>query len=643
MSTLVNLHIGGAVPPSESETIYELILVSPYTEPGNNLLVLRSAPDITPITGTIAPIEARDAGVFTATTGLPVDPIVGTLAVTGRSDSSSFIGEGVAPGRTGTWATTEAKDTTVITGLGYEGIVPRTGTLNIAEAPDTSSVSGSWTMKWVASMAATEPGDVGEISTWYDEYTGPGFLNATERKDSTAFVGRNVYSVAGTLSATEQGDTAAISGLTAEWVEAESTDTVVVSEVLSSAEVILSLVDRCYCSDLVEEDQHTAITERVYSSDYLVSALKVTQVLAESPVVRDALFATFSGDVTDTVVVSDGSSALIGWELADRVVATGVLGAALQISAALADSITGTDVLRAMTHAVSTDTVRASETLSGQAVFSGALRDTITVHDTLAASLASSAALADRGVIQETLGYAWMASTTDTLSATEVQVGVIRQIAPALVDGVAAAITLSSTMAVYAPVLTDTGLSADAVTDVTLLRLVGVLSDTVLAGDGLQESAQTLCVVNAETGAVSTYTLTPVVTSLASFRGTLYLAGPDGLYAMDAETDGDGAVVWTVQTGFSDLGTDALKRIRDVNIQCRTAGDTTVQVTSDRCGEKQTWTYRLPPITRTAYRDGVVKIGKGIASVYYALGLQGVGPAELDQLRVVVEPLSRRR
>ena len=643
MSTLVNLHIGGAVPPSESETIYELILVSPYTEPGNNLLVLRSAPDIAPVDGTAAVVESKDAGVFTATTGLPVDPVVGTLAVTGRSDSSSFIGEGVAPGRTGTWATTEAKDTTVITGLGYEGIVPRTGILNTTEAPDTSSVSGSWTMKWVASMAATGPGDVGEISTWYVEYTGPGFLNVTERKDTAAAVGRHTYPVAGSLTATELGDTAAIIGFTAELVEAESTDTVVVSEALSSIDVILSLVDHCYCSDLVEEDQHTAITERVYSSDYLVSALKVTQVLSESPVVRDALRGTFSGDLTDTVTASDFSSILLEQEKEDRAAATDLLGSALRLTATWTDSVTETEILQADYSVAWADTAHASETLSGPAVFSRALQDTITIRDTLAASLASSAALADRGVIQETLGYAWMASTTDTLSATEVQVGVIRQIAPALVDGVAAAITLSSTMAVYAPVLTDTGLSADAVTDVTLLRLVGVLSDTVLAGDGLRESAQTLCVVNAETGAVSTYTLTPVVTSLASFRGTLYLAGPDGLYAMDAETDGDGAVVWTVQTGFSDLGTDALKRIRDVNIQCRTAGDTTVQVTSDRCGEKQTWTYRLPPVTRTAYRDGVVKIGKGIASVYCALGLQGIGPAELDQVRVVVEPLSRRR
>jgi hypothetical protein len=32
-----------------------------------------------------------------------------------------------------------------------------------------------------------------------------------------------------------------------------------------------------------------------------------------------------------------------------------------------------------------------------------------------------------------------------------------------------------------------------------------------------------------------------------------------------------------------------------------------------------------------------------LRSVYYEMGLRGTGPAEIDQLRVAIEPLSRRR
>jgi hypothetical protein len=177
----------------------------------------------------------------------------------------------------------------------------------------------------------------------------------------------------------------------------------------------------------------------------------------------------------------------------------------------------------------------------------------------------------------------------------------------------------------------------------TAMQLVGILTDNALAGDTLFEAAQTVYITNAETGAVSTYVFTPTISGMTDYQGVLYLAGPEGLYALDATQDEDGAVVWTLRTGFSNLGSDLLKRIRDVNIQARTEGDTTLQVIEDRYGEKQEWNYRLPAVTRDSYRDGVTKIGRGIKSVYFALGLQGIGPAEIDQLRVLIEPLSRRR
>jgi hypothetical protein len=137
--------------------------------------------------------------------------------------------------------------------------------------------------------------------------------------------------------------------------------------------------------------------------------------------------------------------------------------------------------------------------------------------------------------------------------------------------------------------------------------------------------------------------MTPVVAGLAEYRGTLYLAGPDGLYAMDATEDEDGEVVWTLRTGFSNLGNDLLKRVRDANILGRTEGNTLFKVVTARNGEKQEYAYQLPEATRDAYRDGVTKVGRGLQSVYWQFEMEGTGPAEIDQIKLAIEPLSRRR
>jgi hypothetical protein len=137
--------------------------------------------------------------------------------------------------------------------------------------------------------------------------------------------------------------------------------------------------------------------------------------------------------------------------------------------------------------------------------------------------------------------------------------------------------------------------------------------------------------------------MTPVVAGLAEYRGTLYLAGPDGLYAMDSDEDETGEVVWTLRTGFSNLGSDLLKRVRDANILGRTEGNTLFKVVTARNGEKQEYDYQLPEATRDAYRDGVTKVGRGLQSVYWQFEMEGTGPAEIDQIKLAIEPLSRRR
>lgn len=112
---------------------------------------------------------------------------------------------------------------------------------------------------------------------------------------------------------------------------------------------------------------------------------------------------------------------------------------------------------------------------------------------------------------------------------------------------------------------------------------------------------------------------------------------------MDAVQDEDGDVVWVLRTGLSHFGSEALKRVTRANLLARIEGDTVFKVVSSRHGTQQERSYRLPPMTRENYRDGVVKTGRGIQSVYWEFSATGIAPAEIDQLRLDVEPLSRRR
>lgn len=178
------------------------------------------------------------------------------------------------------------------------------------------------------------------------------------------------------------------------------------------------------------------------------------------------------------------------------------------------------------------------------------------------------------------------------------------------------------------------------------LALIGELSNTVLWSDSLTDidAVYRVVVINADTGAVSEFVFSMPIFGIAQYDGNLYVASTAGLYVLDAITDeNDVDVEWEIATGFTTLGTDERKRVRDINILNRTEGKTVVKVTTARIGDKVEDWFLLPTLNRISTRDGVVKIGQGISSVYWKIGAAGTGPAEIDQTKVTVLPLARRR
>lgn len=290
-----------------------------------------------------------------------------------------------------------------------------------------------------------------------------------------------------------------------------------------------------------------------------------------------------------------------------------------EITAGLSDTFAFTDSLIGDKTAVSLiDTVVWSEALGGNL-------DTGTLADTV--------------LWQEDLGWMAFGALDDTMVWADVLAAEFSALP--LAGSAVWAEALGVDFGV--PVLLDSALWLDALTGT--LALNSELSDTVLWVDVLSNTsvAYRVIVVNVDTGAVSEFVFSMPISGIAQLGGNLYVASEDGLYVLDASVDeGNSQVEWEMATGFTSLGTDERKRVRDLNILGRSEGKTVVKVTTARIGDKVEDWFLMQSLNRISARDGVVKIGQGISSVYWKIGVAGTGPTEIDQLKVAVLPLARR-
>lgn len=266
------------------------------------------------------------------------------------------------------------------------------------------------------------------------------------------------------------------------------------------------------------------------------------------------------------------------------------------------------------------------------------LVDGLGFTDGLSGALAISGSFSDTLNLNTAISYGWVASQEDALNFADTLGGTVTVSAP-----LTSAMTFSEVLSSELTAILASELGLDDAL-IGHLALAGILTSGIGLDDALLVIRQAgVWVINADTGAVSSYTMSPVIDSGAECNGTLYLATDTGLYALDSSTDDGTAIEWAARGGMMHFGTDLLKRLRDVNVMGKTAGVVQVEVVSDRYGTKQEAHYQAPALTRTNPRDGVVKVGQGYQSVYWTIGLRGTGAAEIDEVRINPIPLSRRR
>lgn len=387
------------------------------------------------------------------------------------------------------------------------------------------------------------------------------------------------------------------------------------------------------------EDTSCLLPASNVTSDVL-GAAEVSAIPDLAPTILDAL-------IGDVVAVALADSATPGDTLSvpvyispltDTLSTSDVLTGTASISGVLTDSVTLVDAINSGIFATFVDTVTTTDTL-GVPLFIAGLMDSASSADVIVGALSLTGVFADSQTPTDDLSWLWLTSSIDAASPTDT-FGPVSVLTVGFADTPTTTDTLTGVIAVYG-LLSDSLATGDTLS--SQMVLYGTLSDTPNAGDVLLTQAQRFFVVNADTKAVSEYTFTPTIQGLGTWHNQLVLATSSGLYALDADTDVGATINWEFRSGFSHLGTDRLKRVRDVNVLARGAGDVRLLLVSDRYGQKQENQYKLVKLTADAFRDQVIKAGQGHQSVYWQLGCQGEGPAEINELRVAVEPLSRRR
>ena len=131
--------------------------------------------------------------------------------------------------------------------------------------------------------------------------------------------------------------------------------------------------------------------------------------------------------------------------------------------------------------------------------------------------------------------------------------------------------------------------------------------------------------------------------AMAMFNGIPVGIGATGVFELSGSDDDGVDIDIDVLSGFSNLGTEDLKRMSNVYLGYKSAGDIQVQVTI--AGEPAVRTYTVAKISNTSeIKRGRATPGHGLNSRYWQVGVKNVlgSDLELDDLDLYVEQFNRK-
>ena len=149
--------------------------------------------------------------------------------------------------------------------------------------------------------------------------------------------------------------------------------------------------------------------------------------------------------------------------------------------------------------------------------------------------------------------------------------------------------------------------------------------------------------INTETTGLTKYTNYPF-NSFAKIGGKYYGAGPTGLYLLEGPDDAGTPIAARARMAFTSLGSSASKRVSSVFLAYTSTGALRLKVlTLDANGGKRADYYRLNAQTTGDMREGRIKIGQGLRSVYWGFEIEAIDGAAFEIDLVSIHPLILER
>lgn len=172
-----------------------------------------------------------------------------------------------------------------------------------------------------------------------------------------------------------------------------------------------------------------------------------------------------------------------------------------------------------------------------------------------------------------------------------------------------------------------------------------LLPESLLIGDAVSANDVLIAyVVNANTGAVSTYT-NYNFNSFAKLNGRYFGATDAGIYELTGVTDAGAAIDASVVLPTTDFqmdkvaDADSLKRLPTVYLGVNTIGNMVLKVTANGVDNL----YTLSGTTTTSLHTGRMLLGKGVAARYWDFELTNVDGADFTLESITFYPVALTR
>lgn len=122
-------------------------------------------------------------------------------------------------------------------------------------------------------------------------------------------------------------------------------------------------------------------------------------------------------------------------------------------------------------------------------------------------------------------------------------------------------------------------------------------------------------------------------------HGGYFGASSSGLFRLEGDTDAGAPVAWSFRTALTDFDVPQRKRVASGYLSGRLAPQSTFTV---QAGERADNTYQHSTPRGATAQNYRCPFGRGMNERYYAFGVAGRGPLEVDGLEFEVLPGQRR-